>query len=584
MVIAPSAISLPRLRWVAILLPTGFVLTVELGLYLLLNGAIPSIGLRVLTAAVIVAGVVVFSLAIFRLLQDKEQTILAQARQARVLHQIGAEVSAHLDADRLIALVVGRARELLGADAAGLARIGPDGGTLHWQHFVGSEGTRGGFQAIRLRPGEGIAGFVVATGQPLQINDLAAGLPPGLESAPILEAEHLRSALAVPLRSHEQPLGALMVANRAPRIFTGEEVTLLTSLANQVAVAVTNAELYARARLAAERLERLIESSGDAIITVDLQGRILSWNRGAEMIYGWSREEAIGSVLPMVPPDLLEDARRLLAGMLASGEIVANYETERLRKDGQRIPVVVTGSPIRNAAGDIVGILGISKDMSAHRQLEEHKRRLALLEDRERIAMELHDGVIQSLYAVGLGLEAVAQVLETDPPLARMRLAQARDSINAVMEEVRNYIFGLRPDTFETQGLVAGLGALAEELRINALVNLDVDLAEGADLAFGAQRALEIFQVAREALANVARHSAATRASLSLRPEGRCWVLRVWDNGVGFDPDSVGSAGFGLSNMRERARRLGGDIKVTSQPGEGTEVRLVVPIHGGEEA
>lgn len=572
-----SVLSLPRLRWVSILLPAGFIVAVELGLSPLLESILPSLNAHVVVAVVMLMGIVAFSLAIFRLLEHKERTILAQARQAHVLHQLGAEVSAQLETDRLIALVVDRARELLVADAAGLARVDAGGGTLYWQHFVGDSAGGQGFREIRLQPGQGIAGHVVATGRPLTIVDTRLGLPTGLDSAPILEREGLRSALAVPLRSRELALGALLVANRSPTVFSGEQLTLLTSLANQVAIALVNAGLYANAQLNIQRLERLIESSGDAIITTDLEGRILSWNHGAEAIYGWSREEAVGARLPMVPEDLLSVAVALIRDLRARGEALTNYETERRHKDGRRIPVVVTVSQIRNAAGEIVAFLGISKDMSAHRQLEAQERRLALLEDRERIGMELHDGAIQSLYAVGLGLEAVAQVLEADPTLARARLVLARDSVNAVIQEIRSYIFGLRPDTFERQGLVAGLAGLAQELKINALVELELDLADDARSAFSTEQAAELFQIAREALANVGRHAAAKRATLSLRPDADGWALRIWDDGVGFEPATVARVGFGLDNMRERARRLSGDLRITSRPGQGTEVRLVLP-------
>src|SRR5258708_6571240 len=224
--------------------------------------------------------------------------------------------------------------------------------------------------------------------------------------------------------------------------------------------------------------------------------------------------------------------RALIRRLIEHGDTIANYETERLRKDGQRIPVLVTVSPIRAPSGDVLGILGISKDMSAHHQLEQQERRLALLEDRERIGMELHDGAIQSLYAVGLGLESVAQVLERSPDLARERLVQTRDQVNGIMHEIRNYVFELRPDTFEQHGLVAGLAALARDLEINTLVDLELDIAEEAGRVFSPERAKEVFQVAREALSNVARHASATRACMTLRPVDARWFLRIAYNGV----------------------------------------------------
>jgi PAS domain S-box-containing protein len=346
----------------------------------------------------------------------------------------------------------------------------------------------------------------------------------------------------------------------------------------------TIVDLYTRAQASVERLERLIESSGDAIITVDVQGRILSWSRGAQAIYGWSRDEAVGAVLPMVPPDLTEDARAIISRLIERGDTIVNYETERLHKDGRRLTVVVTVSPIRTAAREVVGLLGISKDMSAHRQMEEQQRRVALLEERERIGMELHDGAIQALYAVGLGLEAVAQVLERDPSLARERLVQAGDQVNGIMREIRNYVFDLRPDTFEQHGLVAGIAGLARDLEINTLADVELEVAEDAGRAFSLERDREVFQVAREALANVARHASATRVCVALHPvEGR-WLLRVADNGVGLDSARGGEAGFGLRNMRERARRMGAVLTVGGLSHGGTEVRLLVGSDTGAVA
>lgn len=571
-----ALISLPRLRWIAIGLPLAFVLAIGLAHDVLLEPHVDRSVTDLLTGLMTATGVVVFSVAIFRVLERKERIILMQARRAEALHQIGAELSALLDTDSLIRLIVARAHELLAVDAAGLARLDDDGGMLYWDHFVtsGSQGER--VMAIHLQPGEGIVGRVIATGRPLIIVDTAR-MPPGIARAPLLDRDGLRSAAVVPLRVGERTLGALLVANQEPTVFGDDAVALLTSLANHATLALANAELLAKAQLAAERLEQLIESSGDAIITADRTGRITSWNRGAEQIYGWSRAEAIGSLLPMVPPDRRDEAAELLQNVSESGAVVANFETVRLREDGRRIDVVVTASPIHGPGNSVIGTLGISKDMSAHRQVVEQQQRLALLEDRERIGMELHDGVIQSLYALGLGLESVLQVVALDPPLAAHRVEQARDGAHALIQEIRNYIFGLRPETSLADGLVAGMTALARELGINALIDVELDIAEAADRAFDAARAEQLFQIVREALRNVARHARASRAVLSLRPVDDAWLLRIWDNGTGFRVADTWSAGFGLGNMRARARRVGSDLVIDSETGKGTEITLILP-------
>ncbi|MDE3076637.1 MAG: PAS domain S-box protein [Chloroflexota bacterium] len=570
------------LRWSTILLPALFVSSVQLALYFLLEPAFGEPGGHLMAAALMVAGIVFFSLVVFRLLMAKERIIVAQAWRAEALHEIGAELSASLDAETLIPLVVERAQQLLQANAAGLALMEETTGTLHWHHMVGIKSHQA-VRSLQLRPGEGVAGWIVASERPLRIEDCQARLPDGLDSVPILEQEGLRSLLGVRLRSGTRMLGALVVANDRPRVFTEAETTLLASLANQVAIALANAELYASARLAAEQLERLIEGSGDGIITTDLQGRITSWNDGAEAIYGWTREEAVGASIPMVPPDGIKEAMEIIHKLVVDGDTLVNIEVERIRKDGQLIPVVVTGSPIQNAVGTVVGVLGISKDMSGHRQLERQQRRLALLEDRERIGMELHDGAIQSLYAVGLGLEATAQVVESNPSLALNRLAQARDNVNRVIAEIRNYILGLRGDTFARSGLAAGLAELAHELQANTSTHVDADIQPSVDRGLDQAAAEDVYQIAREALANVARHSGATAATVSVHRNGKCWRLQVRDNGRGFDAALPNGGGFGLGNMRARAQRLGAEFQLTTDVGGGTAIQVLIPAtHEGE--
>ncbi len=564
---------LARLRWIAILLPAGFVLVVQLVLLFVLEPSLPPNAAHALAALGLLAGVVVFALAIFRVLERQERTILVQAEHVRALHQVGADITAVLDADALTDLILTRAPGLLGADAAGLTRLRGDTPTMAWWQPE-RVGQPSAVQTVQLHHDDALTAAVLATVEPVAVVDTAASPSEEVASTPILQRRGLRSALAVPVRNGDLVLGVLTVANREPRAFGEEETSLLTSLANVVGIALANAELYTQAQVTAERLEQLIESSGDAIITTDLDGRILTWNHGAESIYGWGRDEAVGASLPMVPPDLLDDARDVIRRLMTSGETLINYETERLRKGGQRLAVVVTVSPVRNASGAIVGVLGISKDMSARRQLEEQQRRLVLFEDRERIGMELHDGAIQSLYAVGLGLEAVAQVIEKDPALARARLVQARDSVNGIIREIRNYIFGLRPDTFERQGLVAGIMALGKELEINGPSDVELDLDREADRVFPPEQAREVFQIAREALANVGRHAAASRVAVSLRPGDGSWTLRVQDNGVGMDLSTARRTGFGLGNMQERARRLGGALTLTSRPRDGMVVEV----------
>src|SRR5581483_11258173 len=181
-----------------------------------------------------------------------------------------------------------------------------------------------------------------------------------------------------------------------------------------------------------------------------------------------------------------------------------------------------------------------------------------------------------SLYAVTLGLSARALQEEREP--ARATLERGMAQINGVIQEIRNYIFDLRPPEAEPPGLRAGLDRLVEELRVNALIQPEVELGEIEGL-LGPEAEASLLQVIHEATTNVLRHAGASAVAIELRREAGGLVLTVRDNGRGFDPRRAGRrAGDGLRNMAERARRLGGRLTVSSRIGQGTEIRLDAPL------
>jgi len=207
-------------------------------------------------------------------------------------------------------------------------------------------------------------------------------------------------------------------------------------------------------------------------------------------------------------------------------------------------------------------------------RLQGQLQRLAVLEDRERIAKELHDGAIQALFAVGMGLQGSA-LLAGDDDL-RGRLQHAVEELDRVIRDLRNYIFGLRPGILADRQLDQALQGLVEEFqqRTGVLAIAEVDPAVAAELT---GRAADVVQLASEALSNVSRHAevATCRVSLVRDPDGA--VLEVDDDGRGFDPAAATGTGQGLGNLRERAESLGGRAEIQSAPGEGTRVRVRIP-------
>jgi signal transduction histidine kinase len=200
-------------------------------------------------------------------------------------------------------------------------------------------------------------------------------------------------------------------------------------------------------------------------------------------------------------------------------------------------------------------------------------QRLQVLEERERIGKELHDGVIQSLFAVGMSLQGLASS-SSDAEIAR-RLGAAVEDVDQAIRDLRNYIFGLRPGILADRQLDQAFKELATEFgaRSGVVTVVDVDGEAASALA---SRAGEVIQLAREALSNVSRHSEATTCRVSLRRGAAGIFLEIDDDGRGFDVDTT-TQGMGLRNLRDRAESLGGKLEILSTPGEGTTVRATIP-------
>ncbi len=215
-------------------------------------------------------------------------------------------------------------------------------------------------------------------------------------------------------------------------------------------------------------------------------------------------------------------------------------------------------------------------------RLYQQVRRLAVLEERERIGMDLHDGIIQSIYAVGLTLEHSSLLLEEDPEAAKIRLRYAIDALNQTIRDIRNYIMDLRPQRTKVSDLNQSLHRLVREFHANTLTEITLDIDSGIEHALDETTSTALFHIAQEALANAAKHAEATQLRVSVRRENNHVSLVVRDDGVGFDQNEVERLlGHGLSNMSLRARTVGGRLLVESAPSAGTTVTAIFPAKKG---
>jgi signal transduction histidine kinase len=211
-------------------------------------------------------------------------------------------------------------------------------------------------------------------------------------------------------------------------------------------------------------------------------------------------------------------------------------------------------------------------------RLHEQVRRLAVMEERDRIGRDLHDGVIQRLYAVTLSLDDVPELMDEAPADARDRVERSIEALQSAIGDIRDFIYELRPAPMSADDLRDALRGLGDEVARNGTTAVSVEVVgEGM---VPPELASELVVIAREALSNVGRHARADRAAVRLVVDDDLARLTISDDGHGFDIDAPRDARHqGLGNMRERAEARRGRLVVSSTPGSGTQVEAVIPRH-----
>ena len=211
-------------------------------------------------------------------------------------------------------------------------------------------------------------------------------------------------------------------------------------------------------------------------------------------------------------------------------------------------------------------------------RLYEQVGRLAIVEERTRIGMDLHDGIIQSIYAVGLTLESTKMALSTNPEDADKMLDQAINGLNDTIRDIRNFILDLRPHRF-SGNLRQGLSRLIREFQANTMVLVTLNAPEGSFNAIPTSVARAIFLTTQESLANVARHARATEVYIEVKRTHLDVEVTIRDDGQGFDLNTrLNRIGHGLSNMQARMEELKGSFVLNSEVGKGTEIKLHLPL------
>jgi two-component system sensor histidine kinase DevS len=446
------------------------------------------------------------------------------------------------------------------------------------------------------------------------------GFPPGHAD--------MHTLLGVPIHIGGRQLGQIYLTEKiGDAEFTPDDEKIIEILAAYAGVAIDNARLYERLQEREATLIRrndqlaLINQIGTALASSLELEEIL--NKTLALLMAHFKVEA-GEIF------LKEEDGETLRLMLHRGEAAEAFWTRNRFKIGEGMvgQAAQTLQPIIShhldrdeqgtrqavleagfmqiacipltAHGEVVGVLTIAtrsrKIISKseiqllvsvaagagtaieNARLHSNVRRLAVLEERERIGMDLHDGTIQSIYGVGLALENARMLLRENPKSAEDRLQKAMEDLNHTIRDIRSYILDLSPRQLQGESLIEGLGRLVSEFRQNTklVVSLAAPKEPLSDLP--QMHSMSLFHICQEALANIAKHAKATKVTIDLWTTPERVLLEVSDNGQGFELDKTSkTVGHGLANMQTRVENVGGDVDITSAAGEGTSILAWVP-------
>ncbi len=539
------------------------------------------------------------------------------------LHRASLELVKDVSLETLLERIATVACEQADAKYAALGVLDDDG---KLEKFISVGMTDKQSKRIAHPPlGQGLIGELMDAKDPLRVpiihkDPRSVGFP--------ANHPHMVSFLGVPIRAGDRQLGQIyLTEKRDLSEFTSDDEMIIQMLATYAATAISNARLYEQMR---ERDIALTRRNVDMALLNGIASTLTSsleldeiLNKTLGLVMNYMRVEA-GEIF------LLEEDGKSLRMVLHRGQAAEAFWTRNIFKVGDgyigvvaetRRPVVSTDLAsdfrfLREAvvkagfnqivcipllSGDnLMGVMSVATlgtepiedrnvEMMAavgnwaglaieNARLHSNARRLAILEERERIGMDLHDGIIQSIYGVGLSLESAMHSVEEDPNDAKKRVQHAIDGLNQAIRDLRSYILDLRPRQLGNDGLMSGIKRLTSEYRANTFADVHITEPETdlKDLAQG--HILTLFHICQEALANSAKHSKAKRVEIAVWATDERVLMEINDDGKGFDMESMNAnIGHGLANMRTRARSIGGDVDISSAPNEGTTVLAWVP-------
>ncbi|MEL7561776.1 PAS domain S-box protein [Dehalogenimonas sp. 4OHTPN] len=333
------------------------------------------------------------------------------------------------------------------------------------------------------------------------------------------------------------------------------------------------------------KYRHLVDSGNAIILELDTAGRIIFFNHFAERFFGYTESEVIGkSVVGTIVPakDSADaDLEAMIRDIIHRPEDYRLNENENMKKNGDRVWVVWTNQPVYDEAGNLKEILCLGIDRTEQKKIEDtlavQTRLQAAMEERARLARDLHDAVSQTLFSTSIIAEVLPRIWDRNPDEGFRRLEEVRQLTRGALAEMRTLLFELRPAALAEAELPQLLTQLGESVTGRARLPVNVSVTGGCELPPEVKIAL--YRIAQEALNNVVKHSGATLAEVTLCCQGSGIALSVTDNGNGFDAAAEPQGRLGLSIMKERAANVNAGITIDSSPGKGTEVTVTWPMN-----
>ncbi len=540
----------------------------------------------------------------------------------RLLTQVSAALSTSLDLDRTLKEILERMNALVAFDAATVFMLDDSQTELHVKAALGVPVSLTEVKSFKV--GEGVVGWVVRHGATALIQDSSKDArykPTGPERRP-------KTVLAAPLRAQDHLLGALVLVRAAKEPFGPEHQRLVEAIASQAAVAIDHARLFETERGSRRRAEALLataqacseavalpellqtavkevaftmRASATAIIMPDEDGRTI------EAVFDGESPSRPG--LLTLPGRLVEDIAAMQALRDATAPVITRREDGDLHTDEiwtDRECQVVAAVPIRwqsrLVAALLVGFadaerltavelelldeigrqvaLGMER-LRLQGRVQDQQNEMAVVAERNRIARDMHDGLVQYVYALGLQLEHARDLVVTDPTAVAPLLTGAIEQTNHVLSEMRTFIYQMRPIIMKEKEIGQWVLDLCRQFQQATGIVVKAAVGESAGQELSPEISIALFRIIQEALSNIYKHAQAKSASLALDFGAASVRLQIEDDGHGFlvaqRPAPAMERGRGLANIEERVRDLGAELRLDSTPGRGTRLEAEFP-------